>query len=580
MDKNTAAYLLESLIERIEINQLGTVSKAERQALVFALASLRGLELVSPAEASPCAPIVQSGTQKPQSELTSPVESVSPVETPVPVAVLPEVAIDKSSLERDEPSDPDVLVCLDFGTAMSKAFAIHADSDHLDLELGAAAGRSGYTLPSSIFIGNDGKVYFGHESIEKSQELVGSGRKRLDSIKGWLSLKKEGDLDSEGCLLHKSLNPTGWNLTQGDMIRIYLAYLTDITCSALTGWKIGEENIGRYPRRRFARPCWPDPAQAVWANSIMRSMLAEAQVIADTFSGRWDGGIGVDELKGAIEKIKKLEKRPDYLIDEGVPEPVAVAAGAFSDSENLRDAFMVVDIGAGTTDFGLFVASTSKETGERLVSQVPVSIRGLMQAGDKVDQMLLAFIKKRESVDAHDTAGDLIVADLTRRIRSMKEVLFKSGKLEYALADGTTGSITVSEFLKDKAVEKFAQSIEKGFLDSLSAVDDTWLHWLSMPGVHLHVVLTGGSSKLPMMKSLGQGVVDVRDFKISRKQIDPTPEWITDSSPDLVEMYPQLAVAVGGASEELPQTLSAPPVFAGAGGKTLYQPGKLQISGL
>ena len=24
-------------------------------------------------------------------------------------------------------------------------------------------------------------------------------------------------------------------------------------------------------------------------------MLAEAQVIADTFSGRWDGGIGVDE---------------------------------------------------------------------------------------------------------------------------------------------------------------------------------------------------------------------------------------------------------------------------------------------
>lgn len=579
MDKNTAAYLLESLIERIEVDQLGTVSKAERQALHFALVSLRGQELLPITEAAPAVAITQDGTQE-LLDVPSPPKAVLRDDTTASVVTLPEVDVDISSLERDEPSDPNVLICLDFGTAMSKAFATYADSEHLDLELGKAAGRSGYTLPSSIFIGNDERVYFGYEAIGKSQELVDSGRKRLDSIKGWLSLKKEGDLDSESCVLQKSLNPTDCRLTQGDMIRIYLAYLTDITCCALADWKIGEENIGRYAKRRFARPCWPDPAQAIWANSIMRSMLAEAQVIADTFSGRWDGGIGVNELKNAIEKIKKMEKRPDYLIDEGVPEPVAVAAGAFSDSENLRDAFMVVDIGAGTTDFGLFVASTSKETGERLVSQVPVSIQGLMQAGDKVDQLLLAFIKRKESVDAHDTAGELIVADLVRRIRSMKEVLFKSSKLEYALADGTTGLITVGEFLEDKAVEKFAQSIENGFLDSLSAVDDTWLHWLSLPGVNLHVVLTGGSSKLPMMKSLGQGFVDVRNFKISRKLIDPTPEWITDSSPDLIEIYPQLAVAVGGASEELPQTLSAPPVFGGGSGKTAYQPASLQISGI
>lgn len=58
-------------------------------------------------------------------------------------------------------------------------------------------------------------------------------------------------------------------------------------------------------------------------------------MLADTFSGRWTGGIPVAELKAAVGQIKKLDQRPDYLIDEGVPEPVAVAAGAIADSENL-----------------------------------------------------------------------------------------------------------------------------------------------------------------------------------------------------------------------------------------------------
>jgi hypothetical protein len=559
VDNKTAATLLASLMERVECEQtIGIMSSLERQALQRAIVALSdGSDLILP----------------PDTAEPPPMEIVPPP---------PTVELVLDSLARDAPSDPAVLLCLDFGTAMSKAFASVAPNRHIDLELGAAAGRNGYTLPSSVFISDDGKAYFGFEAIDRSQDLIDSGRERLDSIKGWLSLRREGNLDGEACLLLPTLNPTDHRLTQGDMIRIFLAYLTDMAVTALGKHEVGGKEVGRYAKRRFARPCWPDAAQAKWADNLMRSMLAESQILADTFSGRWTGGVAIAELKTAVEQIKVLGKRPDYLIDIGVPEPVAVAAGVIEDRQNLRDAFMVVDVGAGTTDFGLFVSTRmpgNKDDAPR-VFQIPASIQGLMQAGDKVDSMLRVFIAHKESVDRTDNSGRMILDDLARRIRGLKEVLFKTGKLEYALADGTVGHVTVDEFLSDETMKRFGLAIDAGFKKALQAVDDTYLRWLAMDGVRLHVVLTGGSSALPMMKTLGQGMIEVKGFRILRKQVDPRPAWMDDVSDELSTVYPQLAVAIGGAAESLPETLTAPPVFGGGGGHSSYVAGRLQISGI
>ncbi|WP_291982553.1 hypothetical protein [Candidatus Accumulibacter sp. ACC005] len=558
MDKKIAAVLLASLMERVERDQpIGTMSSLERQALQLAIQALGdGSDL-------PALP----GTSRP------------PIVETLPT--LQKVTLVLDAVERETPSDPAVLLCLDFGTAMSKAFASVVPDGYLDLELGAAAGRNGYTLPSSVFISDDGRAYFGFEAIDRSQDLVDSGRERLDSIKGWLSLRREGDLDGEACLLLPTLNPTGYKLTQGDMIRIFLAYLTDMAVTTLGQYEVDGKVVGRYAKRRFARPCWPDAAQAKWADKLMRSLLAESQILADTFSGRWAGGIDISELKAAVEQIKVLDKRPDYLIDIGVPEPVAVAAGVIADSVNLRDAFMVVDVGAGTTDFGLFVATrmSNNEDDAPRVFQIPASIQGLMQAGDKVDGMLRAFIARKESVETNDNSGRMIQADLGRRIRGLKEVLFKTGMLEYALADSTVGHVTLDEFLADETVKRFGLAIDVGFKKALEAVDATWLRWLAMDGVRLHVVLTGGSSGIPMMKALGQGMIEVNGFRILREQVDPKPVWMDGVSGELSIVYPQLAVAIGGAAESMPETLTAPPVFGGAGGRSSYVAGSLQISG-
>ncbi|WP_322010687.1 hypothetical protein [Paraburkholderia sp. J12] len=423
MDKKIAGYLLASLLDRAKNQQVGTISGPERDALALAVHYLTGEVTIN--EEAPAA-------ERP----------AAPLEHPAPPAPTVELVLD--SLKQDMSSERDVLLCLDFGTAMSKAFATSGRGDHLDLELGMAAGREGYTLPSSVFIDDDGQTYFGFEAIDKSVNAQETGRERLDSIKSWLSLRDDGNLDAE--LLHKTYNPTDVRLTEGDLLRAYLAFLTDMTGICLVARDAEGKPAARYARRRFARPCGKDQQQAQWVDSLMKGLLAEAQVLADTFSGQWGGGIPVARLKATIDELKRLGERPDHLVAEGVPEPVAVAATPIEVSENRIDAYMVVDAGAGTTDFGLFFALRNQSVNEPKVFQVAASVRGLNYAGDKIDQLLQKFIMDRGSIDSTTLQGRIVALDLRRRIRVLKEVLFRTGKLEYRLSDSTSGTITQEEF--------------------------------------------------------------------------------------------------------------------------------------
>lgn len=581
MDNKTAGALLASMLERASRDQtLGTVSKLEREAIVAALKALGyegGVTSVS-SDREATAGMPDAGKEVAAAPPARANDSSAPSVQP---PVLPSIELALDSLDRRSAAPSGMLMCLDFGTAMSKAFALSFPDDYIELELGAAAGREGYVLPSSVFIADDGKAFFGFEAIEMSEGLVGSGRHRLDSIKGWLSLRKEGNLDSDACLLDKTLNPTSYKLTQGDLIRIYLAYLTDTAELALARHQSNGREIGRSIKRRFARPCWPDPNQAKWADGQMRELLADAQILADTFSGNWAGGIEVARLKAALVELKSLGQRPDYLIDDGVPEPVAVAAGAIAEARNMRDAFMVVDAGAGTTDFGLFVAvrRPGDAGAQRRVFQINASISGLMQAGDKVDGMLRMHIAHKERIDANDTQGRMIMADLTRRIRGMKELLFRTGRLDYVLADETTGTVDLAAFLADEKIQQFGRLLREGFVKALAGVDQSWLNWLAMQDVRLHVVLTGGSSTLPMVKALANGPIDVNGFRIMRAEVDSKPDWMDAAPEAFLSVYPQLAVAIGGTAEQLPETLEGPVVFGGGAGRARYVAGRLQITG-
>ncbi len=275
--------------------------------------------------------------------------------------------------------------------------------------------------------------------------------------------------------------------------------------------------------------------------------------------------------------MKALNIRPDYLIADGVPEPVAVAAGALADGEEKRLPFMVIDVGAGTTDFGLFLLREDEEREISKVFQIPGSIKALMQAGDRIDMMLKKFILDVQGVDPSEQHGRLVAADLSRRIRGLKERLFASGLVQYVLMDGTRGKVELEDFMASRPVKEFSERVEQGFKEVLDGLDDTWVSYLT--NTDLTVVLSGGGANLPMMKSLAQGWVEVKGRRIARKLADPLPGWISEETPELELVYPQLAVAIGGAAHELPETVDGPEVFGGGGGKTHYVVGRMQVSG-
>src|SRR5688572_14804170 len=121
MDVEKAKTLLESLFGRIERDGKdshwrlsGPVSSLERAALRFVLKNL-GVEI--PPEADE--------------------------ERPKAPAVLPQIRLNTHAAALRSAEEPEVVMCVDFGTAMSKAFAIHAEDEQpVDLALGR---RAGYT---------------------------------------------------------------------------------------------------------------------------------------------------------------------------------------------------------------------------------------------------------------------------------------------------------------------------------------------------------------------------------------------------------------------------------------------------
>ena len=580
MNNEIAVYLLRSLLDRLERDQLGTISGAEREALEFAKNALDGNSMTetkavdrTPTASPKSAPVAAlnsdsnatsnnggEGSEKWHSRQQRAVE------------------LDLTSLDRVEPDNPDVMLCLDFGTAMSKAFAFTEREEALGLALGVEAGHQGFPVPSTVFISDEGLVYFGYEALVHSQDVAESQHSRFDSLKGVLSLRSRGDLDSEVSVLRPEVNPTSTKLTEGALIRFFLAYLTDLSLRQLTEFTVGnEEAIGRYVKRRFAHPCWAEAGQKQWAEPLMRKLLTEAQVLADTFSGRWDGGIDIREIASAVEQVRRLPLRPDYIIEGGVPEPVAVAAAALADGSTKRDPFMVVDVGAGTTDFGIFVIREDEDTELHKVFQLPNSINMIKQAGDKIDNLLLFHIVEREKIDRDDAQGRLVLAQLRREIRIFKERLFADEILEYVLEDSTTGIVDLGDFLASPPMKAFSETVLKGFKDALEALDDSWLSWISKAG--LKVVLTGGGASLPMMKALGSGMIVVRGHKIVREAVDPAPYWLEETVPDLISVYPQMAVAVGGAALELPEVVFGPEVFGGGNGRTSYVADRMQVAG-
>ena len=430
-------------------------------------------------------------------------------------------------------------LCLDFGTAMSKAFAWNRDSDApVPLKTGIAAGEpssSPYALNSAIFISRDERVYFGQKAVTLAAAADPEYHLAFQSLKDILTVGAMNDLEP----VPSVYNPTEHRVRRRDVIALYLAFLTD---NALLALQSDHQEQSRNVPRSFTKPVF-DHERDDWATRLLTDCASVAQIVADRYSGQWDGGIRLIEL---LAVIANAPKRDEHLVVESaiLSEPVAAFASRIRNvvpGQHNRYLMMVVDVGAGTTDFAMY-ARVENESNMRLY-RIKNSVTTVRIAGDAIDNALLDYLVEQADVTESHARLGAIRADLQRDVRLLKEQLFRDGSVTRPLVNDRKVTATLEEFEACPAMIGCRDRMQEKFYAVLSGIDISWLAFRD-----LQVFFTGGGAALPLVTRLAQSQpISIREKIITPVAVIQPPSWLDDECEEVVGTYAQLAVSIGGA---------------------------------
>ena len=440
----------------------------------------------------------------------------------------------------------DMHLCLDFGTAMSKAFAWDRERDRpMMLEIGRVAGEAGshFVLQSALFVTHDGIVHFGQPAFNAAAAANPDLNRSFRSIKDLLTVGQPETLLQP---LDQKYNPTETSLTNKDAITLYFAFLTDIALVTLEA--AGESNVRRIPRS-YTKPVF-DESRDSWATDLLTECATVGQLLADEFSGRWMEGIPVGDVRAALNRLSPLasELRHDLIMEAGIlPEPVAAFVSRcwhYDPSGRVRRIFMVIDVGAGTTDFAMF--AEVDEDRKMTVAPILGSVGTVRYAGDMIDNLLHRHLLDLGGVKDDHPQYRYLVADLHREIRLIKEELFVQGRVSRSLVNDVPVATDLGTFQATDEMQKLRAQMRKKFVAVLENVDPSWLTQGDLP-----VFFTGGGAGLPLVTDLANGQpIAVGKNWVTPRAVRSYPNWLDDEYHDVEAIrpdYQQLAVCIGGA---------------------------------
>jgi len=558
VDDIEAKFLIANLIGRIVKDANGTMSlpgvltTSEYTALTIALARLGRTASTpinapvptpsAPASVAPAAPSAYS-VESPSISLAAPPVAIAD-DQPVSSPCSTRVKINSSVFSL--PPVENMRLCLDFGTAMSKATLVQDGEPEriVVLELGKPGDQeqiSPVMLISSVYIDNEGLIWFGKNAVDRSQIEGNDGsRQRLDNIKRRLSEDGYNERVST-----PTFAPQGVAVTYGEMIIAYLMFLTWVSNRSL-------ESLGyaRNIRRRFAMPCFPGEKSRDVSHTL-RKTLGEAQILADTFSDSMMNGIPVHAFVDAVKEVKAAKFEFSF-IGEDITEPLGVAGALMSWRNRVDMLVMVIDIGAGTSDFSLYRMVVDPHGSKNTAMEISSSARGITEAGNYLDRILIEFILKKAGITSSDNDAVLIRGKLELNIRDYKETLFNEGFVFIAMSNNLDVEIELDEFLDLDAVKMFGKSLKDAMKNILETVDDSIVEWvLASSTRYLTIALTGGGATLPMVKNLAKEPLSIRGRKVRVQAALPFPTWLQEEYSELEDDFARIAVSLGGARKRL-----------------------------
>lgn len=433
-------------------------------------------------------------------------------------------------------------LCLDLGTAYSKAAAWTKNTNYpLPLHIGDAVGHSGYTVPTAVLITRQGRVHFGQDAFNQGY----SANVVFTDLKRYMTRQCE-PLDT--LLVPSKFNPTRIRLTVRQVTSLYMAFLSHAAVQSL---RSEGHRVSEVVERTLTMPVFGGKQDV----HSRKELGLAARLGWEMKNDIRDGGVS---LTAALQKLRSLERRSSVAKKHNleIVEPLAAIAARMATYDPTKEAgrrlSMVIDVGAGTVDFGLFVSGLSGE--DIGVFPITGAKYSLPVGGNDIDAALVEFVLERSLL-----SGDRLAearARLQEEARDLKERLLDREDDDSMYVAEARVRLTKDEFLNCDAFIELANRIETEFWKRLRRIDPSWLELASMLTQRgIGIFLSGGGAKLPFLRSMvpqyaPQRIESSPEFYLRIAEGDPS--W--SNNPDYFltwrqvgRVYPQMAVSLGGA---------------------------------
>lgn len=453
-------------------------------------------------------------------------------------------------------------LCIDFGTAFSKAAAAPADAwgrfqpgEVRPLML--AGGRNPFLLESAVFVEGD-TVLLGPAAMARADALAHEKRAALRSFKTLLSAS---DLDiALKTAPPRSIDPGG-KFVLRDLVVLYLAYLLASIGRAIDADPVlaGADAISF----RYAAPAWRGGDSAGMHGQVVR-LFGEAEAMRAALGPALLAPEGVPgEMVRAAAAAARAAPAP--LPIGLIFEATAAAAYTAIGLEGAAPHLIVLDMGAGTTD----VAALSQiGEGGRMIELSAARVT-LKQAGDFVDGVIANIFLARSGERTAQAQGALW-RTLMRDMRDLKETLFAEGEVMFR-HNGRALRVKLGDVEKDRDFVVFAKALEEAYRHGLDAL---CAEARAAGAAEIQAVAVGGGAAAPFIQAMMR-LKPKRAGKVRVRARPATPDWAHAPAFDgnLAPVFPQLAIAIGGALAPEPM-LAARALIPAATARSDTQPAR------
>src|SRR5215813_4268150 len=461
--------------------------------------------------------------------------------------------LDRSLLDAEV--DDNWTACIDFGTAFSKIVMVRrhdagaTTTEHVrPLQIGPATtpGFSPLMCPSALYLLQE-RIHFGERAFVVHANHGADNRQRFESPKHYISALNQQLLETPAS---EAEDPTQ-RFTRAQLLLLLLGFIIFRFDRALRTEKFPKDRV---PQLRIARPAWKRAFERE-GEILLLDLLARAMILAREIGERYDtsDGLPVEVALSALKAVGKISEpaanlqakliraaTPNDCIERGfVPEATAVAAAAIRPEQNKQRVFVIADIGAGTSDFGAFIAVPGRDRKGR-IGEYSKARRIEERAGNFLDSQVVSYLIKKNGLNAGLPSDVGTIAALKREARRYKEELFRDQELDGPLRG------ELRELLAEPEMAAFVNELRGKFGETLQVACTEAAGLQQRPPVR--ILLTGGGAELPFVRGLAEPPEQVRVPVIEE---NPTPPWVAGTNWNVA--FRQLAVAVGGAMPSLPE---------------------------